>query len=415
MGDINRLLDDYKDDGIQDSEGVFTVNFAKAREKLSKFQLPNPHLLFLKLVQAANLAAQEIQFKTKSRLEVRFLNWTPDASLSQIASKLSSANLQGDNQPVTHMVTALSSLMGICQTPITLTYDCAKTQTRQQLKIDESLEQSEAPHDIRYSELLLESEMPAALLEPYLTELLITRCALYSVPIYFNGRKVQGELPQTSGARRSQYFTTNKVLASQTWSPTPERPESWLPSIPRVKAKKAPQAAWLSLTVDFDPKAMIWLSQAGVLVECRALAVKYPGISGVVCANGLSTDLTGLQFLNGEEMDGLKTWIRQQVAPLRESALNDLRGLKAQGQPASPNAHVKHQHSTIGGMVGVCGFLITQTFFAPREAVVFTTLNFFAWCIAATLVMSFLMWRRGGAPDPRSDEKAAQFIENALK
>lgn len=74
MEDLNELLEDYRDQGLTESEGVFTINFAKAREKLAQFQLPDPNLLVLKFVQAANLAATEIQIDTDGGLLIKFLD-----------------------------------------------------------------------------------------------------------------------------------------------------------------------------------------------------------------------------------------------------------------------------------------------------------------------------------------------------
>ena len=413
--DLNDLLDDYKDDGLSESEGVFTINFAKAREKLAQFQLPDPNLLILKFMQAANLAATEVQVFSYNNLVIKFLDWDAAVTLEEIASKLISANLQGGNQPNAHFVTGLSSLMGLCQSPLKLTYECAQTQTRTRLHIGESLEQSVEEHACRRNLLQLESELPKALSREQISTILVERCALYSVPVYFNRRRLKGKLPTTSGAHRSRYFTTNQVLASQVWSPTPTEPESWLPSRPKAKPKSAPQAAWLDLTVDFDPKAKIWLSQAGVLVEHRALAAKYPGVSGVVCADSLETDLTGMQFLDDESMVSLKRWIRKEVITLRDQALENAKGVAAQGQPASPHAYVKQRHSWIGGGIAFIGFILSFYIADPKDSFIFGIVALLVWSVVAAAIMAVLMWFEGGGVDPKTNDKANQHIIDTLK
>lgn len=244
--------------------------------------------------------------------------------------------------------------------------------------------------------------------------MLVERCALYSVPIYFQRRRLKGEFPTTSGAHRSRYFTTNQVLAYQVWSPTPQKPESWLPSRRKVKPKSAPQAAWLDLTVDFDPKAKIWLSQAGVLVEHRAFVAKYPGVSGVVCADDLETDLTGMQFLDGESMVSLKRWIRKAITTLQGQALENVKEVSAQGQPASPHAYVKQHHSIIGGGVAFIGFILSFYIADPKDSFIFGAVAFLVWSVIAAVIMAVLMWFQGGGVDPHTNNKANQHIIDTL-
>src|SRR5690606_35611974 len=59
MSKIEDLLNDYRDDGTEDSSGAFTIDFQKAREKLAKFQLRDPHEFILKFIQAGNRAGGE--------------------------------------------------------------------------------------------------------------------------------------------------------------------------------------------------------------------------------------------------------------------------------------------------------------------------------------------------------------------
>ena len=205
------------------------------------------------------------------------------------------------------------------------------------------------------------------------------------------------------------------MLASQVWSPTPKEPESWLPLRPKAKPKSAPHAAWLDLTVDFDPKAKIWLSQAGVLVEHRALAAKYPGVSGVVCADSLETDLTGMQFLDDESMVSLKRWIRKEVIMLRDQALENAKGVAAQGQPASPHAYVKQRHSWIGGGIAFIGFILSFYIADPKDSFIFGIVALLVWSVVAAAIMAVLMWFEGGGVDPKTNDKANQHIIDTLK
>ena len=50
---LAQLLSEYRQEGSLNSEGVFTVDLAKALPKLEKFQLPEPHFGLLKVVQSA--------------------------------------------------------------------------------------------------------------------------------------------------------------------------------------------------------------------------------------------------------------------------------------------------------------------------------------------------------------------------
>lgn len=53
MSDIRKILEEFRSEGELDSTGYFTLDSKKAREKMKKYQLIDPHYYVLELVQAA--------------------------------------------------------------------------------------------------------------------------------------------------------------------------------------------------------------------------------------------------------------------------------------------------------------------------------------------------------------------------
>ncbi len=419
MSDIESFLNDYKEDGVAESEGAFTINFAKAREKLAKFQLPDPHHLILKFVQAGNLAGQGVTIQTKGLLQITILEWCPTLTLEQVADSLTSANLQGGNDPLVHLATGLSTLMGIATEPIMVRQKLQEAQQSRLLEIGEALELSEASEEVTEDSLRITVPFPSPLDASTLISLLEQRCFSSLVPISINSKPLTDILPESPGKHRSQFFQTNRQLAGQLWSEQPDSPAPWQTRIfPRSPIQEGPRTTWVSLTVDFDDKALVWLCQAGVLSQLKHLKLKVPGIMAIVSADDLPTDLTGSQFLDGPAMIDLVDWVGEASRAVRDEAIKTASVVTAQGQPARPNAPVRERDGCLGCLGATAGWYVTNWVLLHGVQINLTIsivmTNIFFWLAVSFFYPAINMWRKGAAVDQHSHEKARQLILDTL-
>lgn len=419
MSDIESFLKDYKEDGVAESEGAFTINFAKAREKLAKFQLPDPHHLILKFVQAGNLAGHEVLIQTKGLLQITISGWRPSLTLEHVADSLTSANLQGGNDPLVHLATGLSTLMGVTGEPILVRQRLQETQQNRLLEIGETLELSEVSEEVAEDSLSITVPFPSQLSASTLKSLLEERCVASTIPILINDQPLKGRLPESEGKHRSHYFQTNRQLAGKLWSEQSDSPVLWQSrTFPSSPVEKGPRTAWVSLSVDFDDKALVWLCQAGVLTQLKHLKLKVPGIMAIVSADDLPTDLTGSQFLDGPAMIDLIDWVGEASRQVRDQALKVARTVSAQGQPAGANAPVRTQDGCLGCLGAMLGCYLTAKALAhwalPYHGVTLAMTNVFFWLAVSFIYPAVTMWRKGAAVDRHSDEKARQLILDTL-
>lgn len=106
--------------GVRDSSGEFTLNSAKALEKLGRHQLGDPSLWAVKLAQAGVASgASRLAFKLDySRTTVTFFG-TPELDASELARVLLSGELPADGWK-RHLIVGLRSFYG--QSPLRLSW-----------------------------------------------------------------------------------------------------------------------------------------------------------------------------------------------------------------------------------------------------------------------------------------------------
>ena len=214
MSQIESLLSDYKSGGLEDSAGVFTVDFQAAREKLSKFQLADPHEFLLKFVQAGNLAAKDIEVELSSKSSILLRGWSPDLTLEKLAERLASAGLIVGDDPLTHICVGLSALMGFVPQGVRLCQRVKGAKSAKLLDLGTTLEWKEIESNPRDgSSLKIWWPGVAEISKKTLANLLRERCTYSAVPIALDGEGFEAAIPETSGAHREKFFTTNETLA----------------------------------------------------------------------------------------------------------------------------------------------------------------------------------------------------------
>lgn len=419
MKDIDSLLNDYKETGITDSEGAFTIDFARAREKMARFQLPDPHHLFLKFVQAANLAGHAISIQTRGQLQVTITGWNPKYRLEQLAGSLTSATLQHGNDPLSHLSTGLYTLVGLASDPVTVCQRSKDDGLSKVLEIGEGLELTQSQDTVDQDALIIStSSFPSPLKASSLNQLLKERCAISQVPIRLNGKETKSDLPTTSGKHRLKYFRANTQLAARVWSP--HRKAKWLPEAFRnSRTTTGTRLAWLNLTVDFDDRSPIWMSQAGVMLELQRFNLKVPGVSGIVSADDLKTDLTGTQFTEGPEMHELTEWLILAARQLRDEAVSKITGVMAEGQPPAARAPMRERDGCLGCVIGIAGLYLTTQLYPhlplPPAGEALIMGNIYFWMAVSFAYPAYHLWRHGAAKDVESDAKARQHIIEILQ
>ncbi|MGE0492943.1 MAG: protein kinase [Vulcanimicrobiota bacterium] len=112
-------LDDYlkelTDQGTVDSQGVFTLDLAKAFEKLQRFRLARPSFYLLKFVQAA-VAARSSRLEVTVRADLVDLSFELDHDLFDdvgAAANLLQQPESAPHGPIRHLVLGLSSALGV--------------------------------------------------------------------------------------------------------------------------------------------------------------------------------------------------------------------------------------------------------------------------------------------------------------
>lgn len=348
MGEVDSLLAGLRRDGVTESEGVFTIDFEKAREKLARFQLPDPHELVLKFVQAANLEADSICIDLRQQTSIFLEGWNPELTLGKLADRLASGSLVMGDGAVDHLCVGLSALLGMAPEGVVLRQSIRGVAGQKVLSLSRQLEweQRETP-EARASLLII--EVPGQpLSSSRVRELLEERCAYSKVPIELSGQPVRAELPQSSGAHRGVYFRTNEQLACLS-----------LPQDNAESGEAEGRQAELRLTVDLDPMATVWLTRAGVMAQRVSWDLGVPGVVAVVEADGLETDLTGTQFLEGEKLQLLRDWTQRGCERLLEEALRSVQAVETQAQPVSSSAPIRDSITRNGCVVSVLGLLAT--------------------------------------------------------
>lgn len=342
MSELHDFIDQHSATGAIESEGSFTLNPAQAFEKLAKFQLVNRREFILKFIQAGNLAAQTVDIKFGKRISVWFEGWDPDIDLHTLFERFGKLQWGRDGDPLFYLLIGLITLSKLTTEEILLTQRVKDQQGSQTLVFSqtasiESLKSPPSPNSY------LEISWPSsAHLNPRgLKELVEKRCAFSRIPVLVNGEPIIGVVPQPSGKHRvgpaenlAPFFRNNVSLASAYYTPkdpelatSAELPNFPDPLPPTVSQSDLDRTLFLKITVDLDPTTTIHLMKANVIMREKRLNIGVPGLVAVVSADDVPTDLTGSQFMEGQEMTHLTAQLRECAQRLLPKAVEGVQDI----------------------------------------------------------------------------------------
>lgn len=416
MSQIESLLSDYKSGGLEDSAGVFTIDFQAAREKLSKFQLADPHEFLLKFVQAGNLAAKDIEVELSSKSSILLRGWSPDLTLEKLAERLASAGLIVGDDPLTHICVGLSALMGFVPQGVRLCQRVKGAKSAKLLDLGTTLEWKEIESNhTDGSSLKIWWPGVAEISKKTLANLLRERCTYSAVPIALDGEGFEAAIPETSGAHREKFFTTNETLAEHRLLRAQSFSSPMVPARPDAKITgDSSREAHLRLTVDLDSTATIWMVKAGVMSQKKRMDLGVPGIVGVVFADDVATDLTGSQFLENETFEEVRGFLKNVSSGLKEEALVHARNIAADSQPASPKAPLKTLLSYSICLFAFFGLLVSLWLMSPSVFMAFGLVIIFFWLFLPVPAIWWISRRYGCAKDQHTDEAAKRYLLSVL-
>lgn len=196
MLDLDRYLDQQRSDGVQCSEGAFSLSAQKALEKYAKYQFEIPGLWLVKIVQCGVASDAE---KIKISLSRQTLQITLPVSIGLTAEELWEAVISGHNLTPAqeHLVTGIRALYGqhedlawVCTAPNQTTLLSMRSGRLEQRELDISSGRNEF-------QLIVERNNSGVGLGKWLKtsvdELYAVRrlCWLSPVPIELDGRPLQ--------------------------------------------------------------------------------------------------------------------------------------------------------------------------------------------------------------------------------
>lgn len=371
MSRIHEFIDEQRTDGEVDSEGIFTIDRERAREKLARFALPHPEEFILKFIQAANLSADSAELhKNGSKISLCLEGWDPKLSLAELVAQLTTLESRKNEDGLTYLVTGLITLSEHVLDGVELVCRSVGSQETEVLKfghqIDHTVSQGEPSSR---STLTISWPQKTPFKVDSLVDLMKKRCLFSRIPILVDGEPLGSIFPETSGKfrplslvdQRTPYFNSNRTLVSSFQAPEGVSFPLLL-SKPQVRSAqdKSERSLYLELTVDLDPRARIWLTKAGVMAEEKRLDIGVPGLVGIASADLVPTDLTGTQFIEGPALNQIWQETTERSADLIDTALVDLESLKVDNLESTlsgvPPSMSNYLNKIVTSLI-VCAFL----------------------------------------------------------
>lgn len=215
-GAMDRFLDQMRGESV-DSEGVFTVDFQKAREKMARFQLGHRTHYLLKIIQAGVLNAERIVITSTTRaFVVELQGWDHgNVSLERIGQSLCSLFDSAPEDAGGCLAVGLNAALEASgKKSVRVSASVQGESVRRTVTLGESLEWSEddSGETAQVSRLEISIESPSHPLEE-VADTLAQRCRFSPIPIIFQGEELgPPELPASSGKHLGEFFQENSFL-----------------------------------------------------------------------------------------------------------------------------------------------------------------------------------------------------------
>ncbi len=365
-GAMDQFLDQMRGEGV-DSEGVFTVDFQKAREKMARVQLGHRTHYLLKLVQAGVLNAERIVITPTNRaLRIELSNWNHEAvGLEKIGQSLCSLFDAAPEDAAGCLAVGLNAALEVSSSKtVTVSARLQGEALQRTLTLGESPEWSEldktTPPRNPYLEITIQNPSHPAV---EALETLQQRCRFSPIPIHFQGDELgPAELPETAGKHLGEFFEENCFLGEFRLGGI-DAPGGSLKTTIVCREIQQAHPAWLGLGVDLDPYATVAFLKHGVLSDYKQVNLGCPGLVAVVEANDLATDLTALQILENDRYKERIEEVRSHGFKLLEETVNKVEHLSSQKQSTSASAPMSELSAFISKS-GIAAGLILPWFLA---------------------------------------------------
>ncbi|MCA9795872.1 MAG: hypothetical protein KC910_28890 [Candidatus Eremiobacteraeota bacterium] len=417
MDSLDQLLEGLRTVGQTESTGAFTIDFARAREKLARFQLGEPELFVLKFVQAAVLAAQHLSITSrKDQLRFLFHGWD-GVGLEGVGQRFCSILDNTFHDACGCLTIGLNAALALKPRSLTASRFEKGERRGEWVSLGDDWELQVAERDARAGLeacLVVSIDEPAGLDLERFERALLTRCAYAPIDILLNGESLGEKAgpPPSLGRHRGIYFRDNRILSE--FRLQTEDPAFTVPATPATAlvANWVPgeRHSWLLFGVDFDPMACLFLVKSGVVVDSQRVELDTPGLLAVVEADDLETDLTGLQIRQDQDYQSLVGWLDQITLQPLEQTIEAVCALSSERQPTSGSAPM-HPISTTLSWGTLLGCLSSLAWAGPKLGVILTA-GFWFWPPAVALLSG---WILGYERDAHSDQMARGEVLEVLR
>ncbi len=237
-GQLDDLLGDLSNEGAIESSGVFGLNRDKAREKMQKFQLTDPHNYVLEFVHAAHLlGATRIDFAIDAdEMEVRFDGATLDGEqLRDVYSAAFARRTDPVQRAMRHIAIGLNAAQAL--DPALIRIECAREDGAIVMELrpgQEDVFETDITAEQAGTRIYLRESWRAGHMLEFFRNLrgnlaekvaLRERCRFAEMPIYLDGAQVSSGLHLPDEVVWSHQFRTEHELGAIGIVPDQERSE----------------------------------------------------------------------------------------------------------------------------------------------------------------------------------------------
>lgn len=335
MGDLDRYIEGQQADGVVDSDGAFTVNVAKAKQKLARYQLKNPYDYMLRFVQAANLGAEAFDIDSSSDMRVVLQGWNLEYNTEKIMSAVEAPSFDGVDGALDYLRVGLAGLRHRVDGDVEVLQRIAGQKGIHRMRFDPTVshrfDESQEVNQTSSLEIIWPQPQKAAD-RTYEWNVLLAelqrRTFLSKVPVRTKGALLKHSNIGRRGTHRDPGFHTNEAICRCYF----RKEGTEIP--PKYQAMRSqnrdlllyPEGARsgvVELNVDLDPVMTVHLIKAGVIIDQKKRPSKVKGLIAYVDADELNTDLTGSQILESEseKLEEIFDWVEESGALLLEPAI----------------------------------------------------------------------------------------------